>query len=98
MWVLQRSDADGEPLIFRVPAGAVRTMGRSPGADLTVDAALVSRVHCRLEAGTDSVDVVDLESTNGTYVNDTRVVRARLAHGDRLKIGRLELRILRADD
>jgi pSer/pThr/pTyr-binding forkhead associated (FHA) protein len=35
--------------------------------------------------------VRDLASTNGTYVNGARVETARLATGDRLKVGRVEL-------
>ena len=97
MWVLRRSDSDSAPLIFRLPAGAIRTLGRAPRADIVLDAALVSRLHCRLEAGADSVEVIDLESTNGTYVNDARVERATLTQGDRLRIGRVELEVRRAD-
>jgi len=35
--------------------------------------------------------VRDLDSTNGTYVNDARVETARLSSGDRLRVGRVEL-------
>jgi pSer/pThr/pTyr-binding forkhead associated (FHA) protein len=73
-------------------------VGRAPRADFIVDAALVSRLHCRLEAGDDAIDVVDLSSTNGTYVNDKRVARARLASGDRLRVGRVELTVERQDE
>ena len=97
MWVLQRSDPDSAPFIVRLPAGAIRTVGRATEADLVLDVALVSRLHCRLVAGTDSVAVIDLESTNGTFVNDARVERAVLTPGDRLRVGRVELEILRAD-
>ena len=71
--------------------GTVKTIGRATGADLIIDAALVSRVHCRLEAGKDGVDVTDLSSTNGTFVNGKRVDRATLLNGDRLRVGRVEL-------
>jgi pSer/pThr/pTyr-binding forkhead associated (FHA) protein len=93
MWVFRNSDGDREPLVFRVPPGAVKTLGRAPRADLVVDAALVSRLHCRLEAGEHGVEVIDLESTNGTYVNDTRVARGTLMDGDRLRVGRIELTV-----
>ena len=93
MWILQSSEADGQPLTFRLAPGAVKTVGRAPRADFIVDAALVSRLHCRLSAGDDRLEVVDLSSTNGTFVNDKRVRRAALASGDRLRVGRVELRI-----
>lgn len=97
MWILQSSGPEGGALTFRVSPGAVKTVGRAQRADFVVDAALVSRLHCRLEAGDDGLDVIDLKSTNGTYVNDQRVERARLSTGDRLRVGRVELTVERAE-
>ena len=92
MWLLSSSaDAEGGPYTFRVRPRSMKTIGRATRADFIVDAALVSRLHCRLEAGKDDIQVIDLESTNGTYLNDKRVTRAKLAPGDRLKVGRVEL-------
>jgi pSer/pThr/pTyr-binding forkhead associated (FHA) protein len=91
MWILRTSGEETESRVFRMSDGTVKTIGRATGADLIVDAALVSRVHCRLEAGKDGVDVTDLSSTNGTFVNDKRVDRATLVNGDRLRVGRVEL-------
>jgi len=96
MWILRSSGTEIEPLTFRMTSGAVKTIGRAKGADLIIDAALVSRVHCRLEAGKDGVDVTDLESTNGTFVNGKRVNRATLSNGDRLRVGRVELTLERS--
>lgn len=95
MWILQASDPSGEPLKFRLPAGSVKTIGRSTGAEFMVDAALVSRLHCRLTATRDSLQVKDLDSTNGTFVNGRRVETAELKDGDRLGVGRLELIVSR---
>ena len=93
MWILQSSEGT-----FRLKSGAIKTVGRAPRADFIVDAPLVSRLHCRLTAGATEVQVVDLESTNGTYVNGKRVERATLGDGDRLGVGRVELIVTRADD
>ncbi len=90
MWVLG-AGAGPDALTFRLRPGATRTVGRAPRADFIVDAPLVSRLHCRLTAFDDHVDVVDSTSTNGTYVNDTRVNKAELRTGDRLRVGRVEL-------
>ena len=95
MWILQGHADRDAPLMFRILPGSIKTVGRAQGADFIVDAALVSRVHCRLEAGADAVHVIDLSSTNGTFVNDRRIDRATLAAGDCLRIGRVELRIAR---
>lgn len=96
MWLL-RTVTEGFPeQTFRLMPGAVRTLGRATGADFIVDAALVSRVHCRFTAMPDgSLEVRDLESTNGTYVNGERREVARLAPGDRVQVGRVEVVALR---
>lgn len=92
MWILRTSETD-DPLIFRLSAGAIKTVGRAARADFIVDRALVSRIHCRLTAGDEKVDVEDLASTNGTFVNDKRINRAQLSSGDRLRVGRIELTV-----
>ncbi|HEY7169332.1 MAG TPA: FHA domain-containing protein [Vicinamibacterales bacterium] len=93
MWILQGSREEGGQLTFRVSPGSIKTVGRARRADFVLDAALVSRLHCRLEAGDEALEVVDLESTNGTFVNDKRVSRAKLVSGDRLRVGRVELEV-----
>ena len=96
MWMLRTLSAEQPEQVFRILPGGVRTVGRATGADFIVDAALVSRVHCRLTALPDGeLEVRDLDSTNGTFVNGERVDRARLADGDRLQVGRLELVVSR---
>jgi pSer/pThr/pTyr-binding forkhead associated (FHA) protein len=96
MWILQTSEADDDPLTFRLGSGAVKTIGRAVRADFIVDRALVSRVHCRLTAGDEKLEVQDLSSTNGTFVNGKRVKRGQIASGDRLRVGRIELKVERA--
>jgi pSer/pThr/pTyr-binding forkhead associated (FHA) protein len=90
MWILQTATPD-PALKFRLGPGAIKTVGRAPRADFIVDAALVSRIHCRITADAEKLEVVDLKSTNGTYVNGKRVQRAELQIGDRLRVGRVEL-------
>ena len=62
-------------------------VGRSAEADLRLTDAGVSRRHAELEIADDTVDVVDLRSTNGTTVNGRRIDRARLHDGDRIGVG-----------
>jgi pSer/pThr/pTyr-binding forkhead associated (FHA) protein len=99
MWILRTIGEGDAEQTFRILPGGVRTVGRAVGADFIIDAPLVSRVHCRLTAlpGGD-LEVKDLESTNGTFVNGERVQTARLASGDRLRVGRMELVALRDAD
>ena len=91
MWLLKTADNAEAPFLFRILPGNIKTIGRAPRADFVLDAALVSRVHCRLTAGATELEVVDLESTNGTFVNGERTARATLKDGDRLGVGRVEL-------
>ena len=99
MWIL-RTVVEGEPeRTFRILTGSIRTVGRSTGADFILDAPLVSRVHCRLTAlPNGELEVLDLDSTNGTFLNGERVVSTRLSSGDRLGVGRVEIVALRNAD
>ena len=94
MWILRSTDeAEGGPYTFRMTPGRVRTLGRGPHADFVLDAALVSRCHCRLAVADGELVVENLGSTNGTYVNDRQVERSSLKVGDRLRAGRVELAV-----
>jgi pSer/pThr/pTyr-binding forkhead associated (FHA) protein len=95
-WILH-SRAE-PPITLRVPPGSVRTIGRTARADFIVDAALISRLHCRLTADrSDQLVVEDLGSTNGTLVNGEKIGRSVLRHGDRLTVGRVEFEVQSTD-
>ena len=91
MWTLQSFEPEDADLTFRLLPGTLKTMGRAPRADFVVDAALVSRVHCRFTLNkTNQLELEDLGSTNGTFVNGRKVMRAQLSDGDKLTIGRVQ--------
>lgn len=96
MWLLTTAGDATPPFTFRILPGNVKTVGRASRADFIIDAPLVSRLHCRLTAGATELEVVDLASTNGTYVNGERIERAVLKAGDKLGVGRVELTVERA--
>jgi pSer/pThr/pTyr-binding forkhead associated (FHA) protein len=92
MWILRTpSDASNGVYTFRLSPGSVKTIGRAVRADFVADVPMVSRLHCRLTASERGLEIEDLGSTNGTFVNDRRIERAQLIIGDRIKVGRLEL-------
>ena len=95
MWILKTDEGADPSLTFRIRPGSIKTVGRAARADFVVDATLVSRVHCRLAAGAEQLEVVDLDSTNGTFVNGQRVKRATLNDGDKLGVGHVELTVRR---
>lgn len=91
MWTLQSIDPADSGLVFRLLPGSLKTIGRAPGVDFVVDAALVSRVHCRLTlSDTNELLLEDLGSTNGTFVNGTKVPKTILSDGDKVTVGRIE--------
>jgi len=73
-------------------------IGRDAGCDLELADNGASREHARLEPTHDGVMLVDLNSTNGTYLNDVPVTRHRLASGDRVRIGNQIFKFLASDD
>ena len=93
--MLRTTDDAKQPFQFRITPGNIKTVGRARRADFVVDAALVSRLHCRLAAGAGEIEAIDLESTNGTYVNGERVERGVLKDGDRLRVGAVELVVVK---
>jgi len=69
-------------------------IGRGLSAELHLDEMSVSRRHALLLPGPSAVRVLDERSSNGTFVNGLRVQQAELEPGDRITIGRFELRYI----
>ncbi|MGF7234754.1 MAG: ATP-binding cassette domain-containing protein [Frankia sp.] len=63
------------------------TMGRSKDNDLAINDLLASRHHAELRVGRDVVEIVDLASANGTFVNGQRVTRSPIAQRDVIAVG-----------
>ena len=78
--------SQGLPANTQVGSTTVR-IGRDPGNDIVVDELLVSRHHAELRSTVQGLEVVDLASHNGTFVNGRRVERALLALGDIVAVG-----------
>ncbi len=95
---IHRRAADARP-VLRVIAGrecgeiftlspTESTIGRDEGADLRLRDRGVSRLHAKVLRASDGlVSVLDLDSTNGTFVNGARVGLSALREGDRLQLG-----------
>jgi pSer/pThr/pTyr-binding forkhead associated (FHA) protein len=67
------------------------TVGRLPDNTVVIDNPAVSAHHARIFSEGDDIIIEDLESTNGTYVNEQHVYRHRLQHGDVVLIGKHKL-------
>ena len=68
------------------------TLGRDVGTEIPIAAAGVSRKHLRFSIEREEVWVMDLGSSNGTYVNGARVTRRRLEEGDVIGLSDVTLR------
>ncbi len=74
-------------------------IGRDQTADFCISCDSVSRHHAAIERGEDlTYRLVDLESTNGTFVNDVRVREWELDLGDTIRVGSAMVKVLPADD
>jgi diguanylate cyclase (GGDEF)-like protein len=69
-------------------------IGRLDENDVVVDNVSVSRRHAEIVVHEHGATVFDRGSTNGVYVNDTRVTECPLRHGDLLKIGSTLFKVL----
>ena len=69
----------------------ITRLGRHPGSEISLYDITVSRRHAEVQRTDDGYAVADSGSLNGTYVNQERVERATLRHGDELQIGKFRL-------
>lgn len=68
-------------------------IGRHDSNDLCFNSRNVSNYHAEILVEGEGLVLHDLGSTNGTYVNEERVRRRRLSHGDRIRIGGNEITV-----
>jgi pSer/pThr/pTyr-binding forkhead associated (FHA) protein len=81
-------------LVKEVPIGnRPVSIGRSPDNDIPVDNLAVSTYHARVYYEGGRVVVEDLDSLNGTFVNDLRIERATLHDGDSIWIGKHSIKV-----
>lgn len=70
------------------------TMGRATGCHITLDDTYVSQLHARVFKRDGQVFIEDLGSTNGTYVNRTKVTAPLVVRrGDRLQVGKTVMEV-----
>jgi pSer/pThr/pTyr-binding forkhead associated (FHA) protein len=71
--------------------GLVTRLGRHPDSEISLDDITVSRRHAEIERTPEGHVVSDAGSLNGTYVNQERIDKMVLRHGDELQIGKFRL-------
>ena len=93
-FVIRRDGEAGR--VVALTTGQALTFGRLKTSDVQLDDESVSRRHCTVHAREDGCVVADLQSANGTFVNDRRVATADLKPGDTLRIGATVVEFLSA--
>ena len=69
-------------------------IGRSNDADVTLLDRLTSRRHAQIVKVGEGYSIEDLQSRHGTYVNGEKVDRCSLKHGDKIRVGGMELQFV----
>jgi hypothetical protein len=83
-WLTEPADP---PTRLVVPAEAeMLVIGRSADCDLAIDDRAISRHHARIRRTIEGWDVLDLGSTNGTWLNGRRITSAVGLPGDELEL------------
>lgn len=84
-FVMQRGPSLGA--VYELDGDTI-TIGRGSKSDIIIRDNEVSRSHCQLTRLTDGYEIEDLDSSNGTFVNGTRVVgKWRLYPGSLIELG-----------
>jgi pSer/pThr/pTyr-binding forkhead associated (FHA) protein len=86
-------DQDGEIVKLRRDA---TIFGREK-ADIVVDDPEVSSTHCQIQNINNDYHIFDMNSSNGTFVNNQKIVKAKLKPGDTIMIGRTSFRFMIED-
>jgi transcriptional regulator with PAS, ATPase and Fis domain len=82
----------GEDVRFKMK-GSTINIGSDPGCEVVIKDKFTSAFHCRLFKKGKTWLVTDLESTNGTFINDVKITEAELTPGATLTAGRVRLRV-----
>ena len=79
-----------------VSTGQTISLGRLSGCDVVVDDEAASRRHCTIAAREETCVVSDLQSANGTFVNEKRIASYQLQRGDKIRIGSTVIELIDA--
>lgn len=81
-----------EQVLKEIPLeGPQLTIGRKPDNDLVIDNPAVSGHHARVVKEEGGFFIEDLDSTNGTFLNDAKVQKQKLKNADRVSVGKHSL-------
>lgn len=84
----------GESFGRSFPLHGVTVVGRAPECAMRIDEAGISRMHARLLPTDEGVQLEDLGSTNGSFINERRVLRGEVRVGDEIGFDSLRFRLV----
>ncbi len=82
---------------FSVDSNIEVTIGRSSDAQIIIPHGAdtkLSRLHCKVTFNLPQITIVDLESSNGTYIDDERIAAADISSGSILTVGDTKIKFL----
>lgn len=82
--------AEGKRIYFSDEMGEL-VIGRDPACDFPINEFVISRKHAKISKRWGGIVIRDLESKNGTFINNRRVVEEFLHDGDRMALGTIVL-------
>ncbi|MEO8500699.1 MAG: DUF4388 domain-containing protein [Vicinamibacteria bacterium] len=90
LWARLLLKREGESRSFPLSRES-QTLGRSDKNDIVIGDGVVSTFHARIDRTRDGFKIVDLRSTNGTFVNGARVTTVLLKPRDEIRVGAVRL-------
>ena len=97
MYTLSITNPNSEPHQIKLMSGKM-VIGRTVSSDLVINDSSASRRHAEIfyDPITEMVTINDLKSSNGTFVNRTKITKlSRLQNGDVIRIGQTEMRLVK---
>ncbi len=87
-----------EVMLFEMPDSHPLYIGSSADCDIHIDSPTVSHVHAVVINKNGIAGIKDLNSFNGTYLNDKQILRpTTLAHGDAVRIADVQIKFIKTE-
>lgn len=93
--MLRVKNGPGAGLLLELSEATAISLGRSPGNDIVLEDDAVSGQHARVRCEDGAFVVHDLQSTNGTFINERRIERHTLVNGDVVRLGETLMEFVR---
>jgi hypothetical protein len=83
MWALRILNGDSAGKVFNLKSGK-NLLGRAPHCEIHIPTNGISKEHCEVHVYPDKIVIVDLKSSNGTFLNGVRIQTAAMRLGDKI--------------